>query len=206
MTLHTAFMTAHPPAAAPLRRGVPRLALHTALAAAAWCCSTAAVRAAPANAPHAPPMAAEAHTLGTLFYTPAQRQRINQARRGGNAGDITNATAQATATAALRLDGLVRTGRGTTTAFINGQEAGHHLAGTGATVNIEAQGVRLDTRTRLVVGQSVVPGTGHAPQDLVPTGSVVSGSAARSATPAANAGNTAGTLHLQRSRPAPLTP
>jgi hypothetical protein len=147
-----------------------------------------------ATATHAAPTA-QPGGLGTVFFSPAQRQRITQARRGIAASD------DAVATGAVRLDGLVRNGRGMATAFINGQEAGPQLASTGAALNIEAQGVRLDARTRLVVGQSVVPGAGNAPMDLVPAGSVVSGAAQRAEAPPA-----AGGLRLQRSSPGARQP
>lgn len=133
--------------------------------------------------------------LGALFYTPAQRQRITLARRGQPSAEAGHTGG------AVRLDGLVRSSRGATVAFINGQEAGTHLAHNGAAVNVQAQGLRLDERTHLAVGQSVVPGAGNAPVDLVPAGSVVRGRQPKAEPLAAPGG-----LSLRRSTTGPARP
>ena len=123
-------------------------------------CAATAAAAAPADA-----------GLGTLFYSPAERDEIVRERRGETGGAVLELTQK-------RLSGVVRRAGGKSTVWVNGEPLPEGATDTPALVGVDA--VVKDKRLR--VGESVDALTGDT-SDLVPPGSVRAG---RSAAPKKN--------------------
>lgn len=103
-------------------------------------------------------------SLGTLFYTPAQRQGIQQARQP-------NLTPESAAPSVTNLQGVVRRDLGKGTVWINGKA----IAEDGAKApRIQGVDAVVDGK-RLRVGESIDAISG-ARSDVVAPGSVTSGS------------------------------
>jgi hypothetical protein len=111
-------------------------------------------------------LAQPAEVLGTLMYTPAQRQGIAQARLG----PVEGATAQARSSR-TRLDGVVARVRGHGTAWVNGEPVAQ---GTNPSTRIQGTEAIVEGH-RLRVGQSFDKSTG-VKSDVVAPGAVRQGS------------------------------
>lgn len=104
--------------------------------------------------------AAAAPDLGTLFYTPAERQAITRAHQPqqGEVGVVTTT---------IHLSGVVARAAGKGTAWLNGQSVAE---GKPSNTRIRGTDVLIDGK-RLRVGESVDTSTG-ARSDVVPHGAV----------------------------------
>ena len=136
--------------------------------------------------------------LGTVFYTPEQRQAITKARQEGPASDQGSSK--------VRLDGMLRSASGQTVAWVNGQEVAPpgQRPGTAA-VSLQGATVMLEHQRSLKVGQSAFASGVESPVDLVPPGSIRTGyNAPLPATQLVNRGAADGKgapLQLTRSKP-----
>ena len=104
-------------------------------------------------------------SLGTLFFSPAERLEVEQSRSGDNPQAIS-------AGKAISLKGLVRRGRGKGTSWINGQTVpeGQAVPSAGVPV-ISAKQVTIDGKS-LRVGETLDVESG-ARHDIVPPDSTV---------------------------------
>jgi hypothetical protein len=107
-----------------------------------------------------------ADALGTLMYTPAQRQVMGQSRLG-----IVEGTTAPVRSSRTRLDGVVARARGRGTAWVNGEPVGQ---GTNPSTHIQGTEAIVDGH-RLRVGQSIDKSTGVT-SDVVAPGAVRQGS------------------------------
>jgi hypothetical protein len=107
-----------------------------------------------------------ADALGTLMYTPVQRQAIGQARLGIFEGATAPVRSSRT-----RLDGVVARARGRGTAWVNGEPVAQ---GTNPSTRIQGTEAIVEGH-RLRVGQSFDKSTG-VKSDVVAPGAVRQGS------------------------------
>ena len=118
-------------------------------------CLCASATAAPADA-----------GLGTLFYSPAQRDEIVRERRGETGSAVLELTQK-------RLSGVVRRAGGKSTVWVNGEPLAEGAPDTPALVGMDA----VVKEKRLRVGESVDALSGDT-SDLVPPGAVRAGRSA----------------------------
>ena len=121
------------------------------LAIAWWCLSAGAT----ANA--SPP-------LGTLFYTPAQRQEIERLRQAGPGAAESVSTSAAPTLAPSRVSGVVQRADGKGTIWINTQPISQETPGAPKIRGVDA----MVHGKRLRVGESLDPVTGRRTADVPP--------------------------------------
>lgn len=117
-----------------------------------------------------PPEASTALPLGTLFYSPAERQTIEGQRRGEVPASAASPSTPASSER-IEFSGQVRRAQGKGTVWINGQPVAQGQAGAlRQTPTLTPHGIRIDEQS-LRVGESIDLSSQQR-SDIVPPGAV----------------------------------